>query len=208
MPTVGPDVQTDSVVPSADAVAEFLATPHPRPLPGPWSEGWALGFHSGFGGADWTRSAVGDLTYRLKYQADNNALQPLVEQALVVCREHARLCGVDALVAIPPSEQHPVDHVAAFCASLASALGKAVLPALAKTRKTLPQKEMHTIAQKRANVAGAFSVVADVQGKKLLIVDDLFDSGETLKEATRVLELAGAKEVSVLTLTRTIHSAG
>jgi predicted amidophosphoribosyltransferase len=37
-------------------------------------------------------------------------------------------------------------------------------------------------------------------------VDDLFDSGATLEEITRVLSQAGAKRVCVLTLTRTIHS--
>ena len=40
----------------------------------------------------------------------------------------------------------------------------------------------------------------------LLVVDDLFDSGATLEEITRVLAHAGAASVCVLTLTRTIHS--
>jgi predicted amidophosphoribosyltransferase len=69
---------------------------------------------------------------------------------------------------------------------------------------------MRTLAQKRANVAGAFAVPAEsgqaVRGKRLLVLDDLYDSGATLEEATRTLERAGAKTVVVLTLTRTIHA--
>ena len=41
---------------------------------------------------------------------------------------------------------------------------------------------------------------------KLLLVDDLFDSGATLDEITKLLLKHGAFRVNVLTLTRTIHS--
>ena len=40
-----------------------------------------------------------------------------------------------------------------------------------------------------------------------LLLRDLFDSGATLKEITRVLLQAGALQVNVLTITRTIHAA-
>lgn len=192
--------------PTGDAVADFLARPHPRPLPGPWQEGWSLGFHSGFGGSDWKRSQVGDLAYRLKYEGDAEAVQPLVDVAAALCREHPALANVDAIVPIPPSVQRAADPVSLFSAGLAARLGKPVLAALVKTRQTQPQKELTTLAQKRANVAGAFAVQGNVRGKRVLLVDDLYDSGATLEEATRVLRQAGAASVGVLTLTRTIHS--
>ena len=65
---------------------------------------------------------------------------------------------------------------------------------------------MRTLAQKRANVAGAFAVRGPVRGRRLLVVDDLYDSGATLEEATRALLVAGVEAVYVLTLTRTIHT--
>ena len=65
---------------------------------------------------------------------------------------------------------------------------------------------MKTFAQKRANVANAFSLAGEVRGKGILLVDDLFDSGATLAEITRLLLKHGATFVNVLTLTRTIHS--
>jgi len=65
---------------------------------------------------------------------------------------------------------------------------------------------MKTLAQKRANVAGAFSLRGEVKGRKVLLVDDLFDSGATLDEITRLLLKHGAARVNVLALTRTIHS--
>jgi ATP-dependent DNA helicase RecQ len=189
-----------------DPVADFLSRPHPRPLIGSWQEGWALGFHSGFGGADWKRSPVGDLTYRLKYESDATAVQPLVDQALAVCKEHPALVSVDGLVAVPPSVSRSFDPVHVFVTALAACSGAPAINALVKTRQTAPQKDMHTQVQKKANVAGAFAVKADVHGKRLLVIDDLYDSGATLEEITRVLRLAGAASVCILTLTRTIHS--
>jgi len=76
---------------------------------------------------------------------------------------------------------------------------------LVKTRPTQPQKEMNTLAQKRANVAGAFTVQGKVTGERILLVDDLHDSGATLEEITRLLQRRGARQVNALTWTRTIH---
>jgi len=129
-----------------------------------------------------------------------------VEQAMEVCRMNSKLTDVDAVVPVPPSTQRRFDPVSMFAAALASELSIAVWPALEKTRSTKPQKEMRTLAQKRANVAGAFAVRREVKSGKFLVVDGLYDSGATLEEVCRVLKSAGASKVCVLTLTRTIHS--
>lgn len=198
------DAPTEPV--ESDPVAAYLAQSHPRPLAGPWRVGWALGFHSSFAGSEWSRSGVGQMTYRLKYRGDESALRPLVEQALAVCRDHPELAAVDALVPVPPSTARSLDPVTAFCEALGAQLGLPVLLAVSRMRKTSPQKEMHTLAQKRANVAGAFAATEDVRGRRVLVVDDLHDSGATLEEVVLSLKRAGASSASVLTLTRTIHS--
>jgi ATP-dependent DNA helicase RecQ len=191
-------------------IAAFLSRPHPRPLSGPWQAGWALGFHSRFAGADWSRSEVGDLAYRLKYQSDRAALSPLVEQALALCAEHPELADVEAIVPVPPSTLRPYDPVSVLAEELGRRLPRPVRPVLVKTRRTAPQKEMRTLAQKRANVAGAFAVPgarqSEIRGQRLLVLDDLYDSGATLEEVCRVLRQAGAARLYVLTLTRTIHA--
>jgi ATP-dependent DNA helicase RecQ len=191
---------------SSDSIITFLSRPHPRQLSGPWQAGWALDFHSRFSGSDWNRSLIGDLTYRLKYMADLAALPLLVDQAMVVLADHPELSQVDAILPVPPSLPHPNDPVLAFAEALSERLGTAVLPAVVKTRQTKPQKEIRSLAQKRANVSGAFAIQGDVCGKSFLLVDDLFDSGATLEEITHLLIRAKAARINVLTLTRTIHS--
>ena len=189
-----------------DPVSAYLSRSHPRPLAGPWRAGWALGFHSSFAGSDWRRSGVGEMTFRLKYREDQSALRPLVDEALGLCREHPELVEADALVPVPPSAKRLVDPVEQFCNKLSPALGLPVWSVLTKTRPTKPQKEMRTLAQKRANVAGAFVATSEVRGRRVLVIDDLYDSGATLEEVFRTLAKAGASRVNVLTLTRTIHS--
>jgi ATP-dependent DNA helicase RecQ len=200
------NIQTLPESQTEDPVTAFLSRPHPRPLSGSWNAGWALGFHSQFTGADWKRSGAGELAYRLKYQDDLSALPMLVEQAIALIASHPELAQVDAVMPVPPSTPRLHDPVSIFAKALADRIGLSFSPVLIKSRQTSPQKELHTLAQKRMNVAGAFGLQSSIQGKRLLVVDDLFDSGATLEEISLLLRKAGAAKVCVLTMTRTIHS--
>ncbi len=60
-----------------------------------------------------------------------------------------------------------------------------------------------------ANVRGAFRTdPAVVQGRHVLLVDDILTTGGTLGECCRVLRRAGAQRVSALVVARTCHDAG
>jgi len=62
--------------------------------------------------------------------------------------------------------------------------------------------------QRTENLSKAFSVSSpdEIQGKKLLLIDDIFTTGATVSEVTKVLLKAGAKQVSVLTIASGIAS--
>jgi ATP-dependent DNA helicase RecQ len=184
----------------------FLAKPHPRMLTGLWQTGWSLGFHSRFSGSDWSRSPIGDLTHRLKYNSDLSALPALVEQTLSLINSHPELRNVECIVPVPSTTERQINPVQVFCEVLAAKLDLPVKTLVRKTRLTRPQKEMKTLAQKRANIAGAFALTGDVRHKRILLVDDLYDSGATLEEITRLFLQHGAEYVNVFTLTCTIHA--
>ncbi len=61
--------------------------------------------------------------------------------------------------------------------------------------------------ERRDNVKGAFAVPRPeaVQGKKILLIDDLFTTGATARECARALTRAGAARVEVLTVARVKH---
>jgi competence protein ComFC len=72
---------------------------------------------------------------------------------------------------------------------------------LIRKKKTKDQTHLSPEERER-NVKGAFVVRANLtlQGKKVILVDDVITTGSTLKECARVLKEAGAREVVGVTL--------
>lgn len=79
---------------------------------------------------------------------------------------------------------------------------------LRKTRETAPQSSLNRKGRKM-NLQGAFRVSksVSVEGKTVLLVDDVFTTGSTLGEAAKTLKEAGAKKVQIAALARSGHYA-
>ncbi len=75
-----------------------------------------------------------------------------------------------------------------------------------KNRVTTPMKECFGISQKLINIKDAFDVTdpSCIKGRKILIIDDLYQSGATLAEISRTLKKSGALCVYGLCATKTI----
>lgn len=78
---------------------------------------------------------------------------------------------------------------------------------LKRVKNTKPQYEMGNENERRRNVRGAFIVedTSKVSRRSILLLDDVFTTGSTLNECTRVLLKSSAIKVQVLTLMRTIN---
>lgn len=76
---------------------------------------------------------------------------------------------------------------------------------LIRTRDTPPQTEL-TRAVRLNNVRRAFAVQRpeEVAGKRILVIDDVFTTGATVNECAKTLRRAGATDVYVCTLARTV----
>jgi ComF family protein len=74
---------------------------------------------------------------------------------------------------------------------------------LQRFRLTQPQTQL-SASERRKNVRGAFRVTnaEAVEEKRILLIDDVFTTGATVRECAKVLVEAGAKQVDVLTLAR------
>jgi ComF family protein len=77
--------------------------------------------------------------------------------------------------------------------------------ALVRIRDTASQIGL-TSHQRRENLRGAFRVAQPeaVNGREVLLVDDVFTTGSTVSECARVLRRAGATKVWVATVARTL----
>ena len=85
------------------------------------------------------------------------------------------------------------------------AAGVPVAPALVRMRRTVRQAELGR-AGRAANVAGVFAVRPGwsdaVEGRWVVLIDDVMTTGATLADAACALDAAGAVAVSALTLAR------
>jgi ComF family protein len=79
---------------------------------------------------------------------------------------------------------------------------------LVRRRHTKPQGRMSATARRR-NVQGAFTIRPKdkrrLEGKRVLLIDDVLTTGATVGECARVLRRAGASAVDVLTLARVVR---
>ncbi len=78
---------------------------------------------------------------------------------------------------------------------------------LARVKRT-PSQVGLTAAQRRRNVAGAFRVTcprAHIQGKRIIVIDDVITTGATADACARTLKRAGASRVDVLALARAVE---
>ncbi len=123
------------------------------------------------------------------------------------------LAGADLLVPVPLHRWRLLARRYNQAAVLALALGRlSGVPAapdlLIRRRRTRPQGHLGREGRER-NVAGAFTVKGGVrlEGRRVVLVDDVLTSGATVGECARVLLGAGAGHVDVLTLGRVVRTS-
>lgn len=84
----------------------------------------------------------------------------------------------------------------------------AAMEALCRVRPTRQQVGL-SVGERERNVRGAFKVEQNqtltVSGRSVLLVDDVYTTGATVKAATRALSRAGAKAVDVLVFARVVR---
>lgn len=111
----------------------------------------------------------------------------------------------DIIVPMPISKERYKERKYNQAELLAEECGDLKLPiistALVKHKDTPRQTELNGI-DRRKNVLGAYSVVdsAAVKGKRVLLLDDVLTTGTSVNEAARVLKIAGALKVEVITI--------
>ncbi len=72
---------------------------------------------------------------------------------------------------------------------------------LSRILNTTPQMQLPADERKR-NMRGAFTAAPATQGRSIGLVDDVYTTGSTLLECSRVLKHAGARCVLVITIAR------
>ena len=149
-------------------------------------------------------SNVGQTLHRCKYQQAGDFPDFLVKLTLKAFRKQYGQDTFDLVLYVPPTESG--DLVKNFAKKIAQALNFPISQNLRKIRPTQLQKGFQTSLLKGDNVAGAFEYAPTehIQGKRILLIDDIFDSGATIKEIGKYLTKLGAAKVAPLVIAKTV----
>jgi len=155
-----------------------------------------------------SKGIIRELLHRFKYEGEFYLRHPLGAW-LAEGLADSRLAGekFDYLVPVPlhPSRERDRQfNQARVLAKIAGVqTGTPLLDCLKRVRKTTTQTRFDR-AERMENLLNAFKMRnnGSVQGKQLVLIDDVFTTGSTVNECARVLKNSGASSVRVLTVAR------
>lgn len=186
-------------------------------LNGNWCSGKAYDVHTtsstylgvnefGHDSFDNVRTPMGQLIHALKYRDDVSAIPVIIG----LLDDIKGIENFDYIVPIPPTKKNrKFQPVEAIAVALGQRRGVEVLAGLLTNSGHEELKGITDPLERDEllRVALQFSGGRDIEGKKILLVDDVYDSGSTLRIATGlVYNIGKASSVSVLTMTKTRSS--
>ena len=153
-----------------------------------------------------------ELIHAYKYRYKTHLRHPLALLTAAPLRDFVAACAPELIVPVPLHIRRLRDRGFNQAVLLGEIWAREWgIPlergAMRRIRWTEPQISL-TAVQRRDNVKGAFDVGDPrvVQGRRVLLVDDVYTTGSTVKECAHVLKAAGAREVAVVTVARAVES--
>lgn len=187
----------------------------PVRIPGRWREGYALDYHTissvyigddeyGNPQFETKRSEVGELLFQLKYRSDRSVVDELVESTVRFFKSWNP--DVNMLIPVPASRIRAIQPVLTLGEGLTNRIQLPFTPDCVKKSRDVPElKDVHEYDERFRILQGVHEVLPNnVEGRSILLFDDLYRSGATMNSITEVLyDQGGAAEVFALTMTRT-----
>lgn len=141
-----------------------------------------------------------------KYFAKRSLAQPFAELMLMVINKDRAFADIEGIVAVPLHTNRLQERSFNQAEDLALALAQRVKKtyindAIWRVVDTPTQVTLNKTARNE-NLKNAFTISNPdaIKDKKLLLIDDIFTTGSTVTEITKLLLKSGAQDVSVMTL--------
>lgn len=149
-------------------------------------------------------SNVGSALHRSKYENGGYFPDFLLRITLKAFFKTFGNSKFDMVLYVPPT--HSGDLVKNFAVKFASAIKVPISHKLVKIRQTSEQKVFQNSYLKQENVKDAFSYLSpeEINGKKIVLLDDIFDSGATIKEIGKLLTALGAETIVPIAIAKTV----
>ena len=184
---------------------------NPETIRGPWIEGFVLDRHilhstlTHYIGDqpqfDTVRTALGELVFQFK----NRGGPP--DDIIATATEFIRrrwAQAIDCVTTVPPSINRARQPGVLLAAGIGRALGIRFLSDVAVKAKPTAQMKNVAVHDRAALLNEAIQAgTTDVSGLSVLIVDDLWETGGTMRRTAEVVASRGARQIRALAMTRT-----
>lgn len=149
-------------------------------------------------------SNIGAAIHRSKYETKEDFPDFLLKLCLKAYRKKFGQEKFDYIAYVPSTLSGNL--VKNFATKLSNVLQFPITHDLVKTRQTEEQKVFENGYLKSENVSGAFSFnnPGVLEGKSILLVDDIFDSGATIKELGRLFTTFGVIKIAPIVIAKTV----
>ncbi len=149
-------------------------------------------------------SNVGTAIHRCKYEHGGDFPDFLLRLFLKAYRKRFGQEKFDLILYVPPTKAGNL--VRNFAIKVSQVLKFHISHNLEKQRETSEQKVFENSYLKHDNVKDAFILKNsnEIEGKSVLLIDDIFDSGATIKEIGKYLSNLGAVQIAPLVIARTV----
>lgn len=149
---------------------------------------------------------VKDLIYRYKYKGERYLKEPMIHWMLEALVEES--WDIDGILPVPlhpiRERQRGFNQAKLLARGLSQNLGVPIIEGVLIRVRNTPQQAKLGRAERLKNLNGAFRVKPAgggvIEGKSLLLVDDVYTTGSTADQCSRALMDAGAHRVYVITL--------
>ncbi len=146
------------------------------------------------------------LVHQLKYESLHALAEPMAE--LLADFLAAQSLPVDLVAPVPLHRRRRMrrgfNQSELLARGVAGRLGLDLdVRSLRRTRNTPPQLQADDRTRREQNMRGAFRCASALQGRSVLLVDDVLTTGATLRECAATLKAVGAARVYALAFCRT-----
>lgn len=154
--------------------------------------------------------AMQTVIHEMKFHGKKSLSRWLGDEMAAAASQHEEFASADALIPVPLHKTKFRERGYNQSLLLAQRVSKKInLPilkqVLRRVRHTKSQATLNAV-EREQNMRGAFGVVSEnlIQDKKIIVIDDVFTTGATLKACARELLNAGAARVLALTAAKTL----
>jgi len=188
----------------------------PKKIQGEWTSGYVLDIHTlssefigynEYGHPQFynKRSEMGELLHRLKYKSDKSVLKIIIETVVEFINDKG--LKPDIIIPTPPSRMtRSFQPVLVVAKGISKSLGIHIYSdCVVKIKETPELKNVYDFDKRMELLKDAYAVVKrEVEGRKVLLFDDLYRSGATLNAISKTLKSKGkVRDIYALTLTMT-----